>query len=1178
MVRIKGYGLLVSLACLLAFSACGGGNGGGGSTTTGRIGITLTVVPETLPADGVSTATITADVRTTRDNVAVADGTEVTFSLETTIGGTINPTAVTTTVAGLATAVVTAGNTVGTVTVKALSGTVSKTQTITITEVTSDNQAYSIVPSASPTQIHIFGQSMISAEIRDLDGNLAADGAEVIFSSALSGVSFENPYYTVGGIATATLTAGPTPGWASGVTITIEAGNTTDNSLKIQILDLTIPSLTLSDSAIAVKKDATVTAEVRDTQGNLAVDGTPVTFTTTLLGATFTPTPSVTIGGLADVKFTAGTYSGPAVITARVGNNAIASVTLTVGVSNVTISATATPATIHVGETSAVKAVVKSEGTAVPDGTPVTFSSDFTGAVITPQAETMSGVASATFTSGDMAGRATIRVKCGNTTINNLGITVVGQAASIAVSASPNPISVYASSSVRAEVRDSLGILVANGTTVTFSTTMAGATITESAETSNGLAFATFTAGESFGNGKVTVKSGPITDETLTLEILPPIVGSIEFGSATPLLVGVKGSGQPEVSTVIFKVWDSYGKAARDGTVVDFDLFGPKGGEYISPVTSVTLNGQATTHLQAGTVSGPVRIEASTISDNGTPTNLVDDFTLASASIGISIGAALPSWKNLSLSIANLGMNLAGLNCYGLTAGITAFLADRYFNFAVNGTSVNFFTEGGAISPYVVTNANGLAVATLQTQGPAPRDVGPGAFYQCGYNTCLHPCTPETSDIDLFYGPHQIYNPQDGVNTILVTAIGEESFDDINGNGIFDAGEHFVDLSEPYLDADDDGVYDYAEPITDGVDFFAPSLAITWPSKVNGRYDPPTPWVDVNLVDDDGDGNASECDGIQYSNADTTRDGNGTYQVIMNGTTLAHLPVIPGTLIIYDQTDPTNYLKDDGAGHISVPNAINWAYINYATGVITGTATFLNTILAGNSVMADYQAETTDCNNRWDNKKICLGELESPNAAVSCNPQVNPGCVCFPGEKFWDKWLPGQSHGDGMWNEAEFYVDYNNVGVHKGHFDGPNGTWDGETMIWTKITNLFTNSSRIRARLTRADSGCYAGQPAQVAIDATTSNYFVLDISDENFNPLDNLAFSITSKTSAACEAFPSNNKNVDPIGQAWTHFGITVSAPATYTPGPCRLEIKVTWSDTCGTYEQAIPLTGTGS
>ncbi len=331
MKKIKGSGLIIGLAFLLVFSACGGNeNGWDGQSGTNRVTITLSADPTSIPANGLSTSTITAKLVNTRDSSSVADGTTVTLSLETAVGGTVYP-ASTTTTSGIARTTLTSGTTAGTVTLKAQSDTFSKTLRVEFTEATSADQPYTIIASASPAQIPIFGASSISAEIKDGEGELAPDGTEVTFSSALPGASIDSPVYTVGGVATATLTAASTPGWSSGVTITVMAGSSTDKSLKIKVLDLVIPSLSLSAAMILAGGSATVTAEVLDTQGNLAWDHTPVTFTTNLLGAAITPSVETT-GGLAQAKFTAGAYSGTAVITARVGLHAVASVNLTVDI------------------------------------------------------------------------------------------------------------------------------------------------------------------------------------------------------------------------------------------------------------------------------------------------------------------------------------------------------------------------------------------------------------------------------------------------------------------------------------------------------------------------------------------------------------------------------------------------------------------------------------------------------------------------------------------------------------------------------------------------------------------------------------------------------------------------------------------------------------------------------
>src|SRR6185437_1304020 len=54
-----------------------------------------------------------------------------------------------------------------------------------------------------------------------------------------------------------------------------------------------------------------------------------------------------------------------------------------------------------------------------------------------------------------------------------------------------------------------------------------------------------------------------------------------------------------------------------------------------------------------------------------------------------------------------------------------------------------------------------------------------------------------------------------GRATILATAIGEEWFDDANGDGFWESGETFQDLGEPYDDANENGTFDSGEYFLD---------------------------------------------------------------------------------------------------------------------------------------------------------------------------------------------------------------------------------------------------------------------------------------------------------------------------------------------------------------------------
>lgn len=70
-----------------------------------------------------------------------------------------------------------------------------------------------------------------------------------------------------------------------------------------------------------------------------------------------------------------------------------------------------------------------------------------------------------------------------------------------------------------------------------------------------------------------------------------------------------------------------------------------------------------------------------------------------------------------------------------------------------------------------------------------------------------------------------MHNPRDGVVTVIAVTDGEDAFTDLNGNGIYDAGEPYVTQGEPFIDADDSGARDPNEWFLD--------------VNGNGQYDGP---------------------------------------------------------------------------------------------------------------------------------------------------------------------------------------------------------------------------------------------------------------------------------------------------------------------------------------------------
>lgn len=359
-------------------------------------------------------------------------------------------------------------------------------------------------------------------------------------------------------------------------------------------------------------------------------------------------------------------------------------------------------------------------------------------------------------------------------------------AASISISITPSgSLSALGTATVTATVRNSAGANISDGTTVTFVIDNATlGSITSTATTVSGTATATFTAGSTAGTVTVTVTSGGASGTT-TITILGADVGSIQFVSASPSVIGVKGSGQTEASTITFSVVDTNGQPATNATSVTFSLDGPNGGEVVSPTTGSSVDGQVKTILQSGTVAGPVRVTASTVV-NGT--------TISSSSTGVSIGGGVPNMTHLTLATTKL--NLAGLAYVNLQSTISSFLADRFGNFNVlQGTSISFYTEAGAIDRSSTTDATGSTSVTFRTQEPTP--VSPVST--------ASPSPPPT-----WTGTG---NPLNGLSTIIAVTSGEECFVDNNGNGIYDGTtiDSFpssCDIGEPFIDADDDGVFD----------------------------------------------------------------------------------------------------------------------------------------------------------------------------------------------------------------------------------------------------------------------------------------------------------------------------------------------------------------------------------
>jgi hypothetical protein len=264
----------------------------------------------------------------------------------------------------------------------------------------------------------------------------------------------------------------------------------------------------------------------------------------------------------------------------------------------------------------------------------------------------------------------------------------------------------------------------------------------------------------------------------------PPVVAanpsSISFISASPTsitLKGTGGAGRVETSIVTLQVRGVDGLPLA-GQTVDFTLSTSVGGLSTIPTTAVSdTSGQVKTIVNAGVVSTPVRVFAT-----------VRGTSITTQSDELTVTTGIPDQDSFSMSAGNL--NSRSFDHDGVPVPITVFLSDHFNNPVPVGTVVNFTTNAGQIIGSATTT-NGSVTVDWTSSAPRP---GTGRF------------------------------------VIMAYAIGEESFTDLSGEGLADAGE-FTDDTEAFRDDNFNGVRNANEPF---IDFNRDGLFNGGDGKYNG--------------------------------------------------------------------------------------------------------------------------------------------------------------------------------------------------------------------------------------------------------------------------------------------------------------------------------------------------------
>ena len=292
----------------------------------------------------------------------------------------------------------------------------------------------------------------------------------------------------------------------------------------------------------------------------------------------------------------------------------------------------------------------------------------------------------------------------------------------------------------------------------------------------------------------------------------PPVIeagkpANIIFDTAggTASDLGIRSVGLRTSTPVTFTVLDYDGKPVAN-TQVTFSVVGPAGVSLVPSQKKTDNAGRATTVLQSGDEVGVTTVSGSIKPDSGG--------ILTASTPAIPIVGARVSDRGLVVecNVLNLSANMTETPPHKLpTTTCTAHLSDRFANPIVSKTTVTWYSEAGAVaSPVQSEEAKAVAVTTFSTAGKWPPV----------------PVEPLVKPVALSDEPKTMvdgvsYNPRDMLVTLIAVTAGEEEFYDGSGtskgikNGQWDKGEWFVDTPEPFVDANDNQIYDYGETYID---------------------------------------------------------------------------------------------------------------------------------------------------------------------------------------------------------------------------------------------------------------------------------------------------------------------------------------------------------------------------
>jgi adhesin/invasin len=358
-------------------------------------------------------------------------------------------------------------------------------------------------------------------------------------------------------------------------------------------------SLTATPGSISVGGATSVLrATVRDGYGNPAPNGTPVTLTTTLGGfPTVQERVRSTTDGVATLQLTSGPTAGTAHVIAAVDSLSDDVDVIFMPLQAYTITVTASPDRIKVGgSTSVIEALVVDQyGNPIVDGTDVSFATS-AGSISPTSDSTVDGRAHSVLTSGTEAVTAVVTATVGSATGTTTVVFEPG-VPRVRIDAVPRILGCGEVSAITVWAVDQFGNNVADGTVVTFTTSLGYFTLNQTDTLNRTTTGGSSTTGMTSEMPGTAIVRGEVGGEWASVAVVfePGEPYSIKILDVDPALI------QSCVGTAIAsaEVRDRFGNLVKDGTVVVFDVI-PTGD--VEPIDGGrTTNGIARAIISAGT-------------------------------------------------------------------------------------------------------------------------------------------------------------------------------------------------------------------------------------------------------------------------------------------------------------------------------------------------------------------------------------------------------------------------------------------------------------------------------------------------------------------------------------------------------------------------------------------------